>query len=300
MRRTSFLVFPLCILECIGLALTICIVNKHEEGLQLDRLQCFNVTLQTVFNQTTDSKVKSISIFNSDLRYIPERAFAKYSKYLQSLNMHHCRINDIHLDGFDNLIKLTKLGLSNNNITRAREAWFKNLIYLEQLDFSFNRIDVIEPIFDKMPLLKRLDIQENRLTCFEPSTLPAGIDKVYFFGNPLTFKCRGKLTLWMQDHGVNYKNEESKKEAWLDKLLWLCAIGDASVAESEVLMKECVILNLFNQFRTGLSTEKSNSTIDHCVAERHQLTSCVVAENQHRLTNGNVIKNCCSMSIERK
>lgn len=99
-----------------------------------------------------------------------------------------------------------------------------------------------------------------------------------------------QLTLWMQDHGVNYKNEQNKKEAWVDKLLWLCAIGDASVAESELLMKECVILNLFNQFRTGLSTEKSNSTIDHCVAERHELTSCIVAENQHRLTNGNVIK----------
>lgn len=32
MRRTSSLVFPLCILKCIGFALTICIVNKHEEG----------------------------------------------------------------------------------------------------------------------------------------------------------------------------------------------------------------------------------------------------------------------------
>lgn len=32
MRRTSSLVFPLCILKCIGFALAICIVNKHEEG----------------------------------------------------------------------------------------------------------------------------------------------------------------------------------------------------------------------------------------------------------------------------
>lgn len=165
--------------------------------------------------------MKSISIFNSDLRYIPERAFAKYSKYLQSLNMHHCCINDIHLDGFDNLIKLTKLGLSNNNITRAREAWFKNLIYLEQLDLSFNRIDVIEPIFDKMPLLKRLDIQENRLTCFEPSTLPAGIDKVYFFGNPLTFKCRGKVRKLKLSP---FEESHLKREIARGAMKWIVAI----------------------------------------------------------------------------
>ncbi|XP_003250993.1 leucine-rich repeat-containing protein 26 [Apis mellifera] len=291
MRRTSSLVFPLCILKCIGFALTICIVNKHEEGNGgglVDRLQCSNVTLQTIFNETADS-VRSILIFNSNLRYIPERAFARYAKHLQSLNMHHCRINDIHLDGLGSLVNLRKLGLPNNNITRVREAWFKDLVYLEQLDLSFNRIDIIEPvIFEKIPLLKRLDIRENRLACLEPSTLPGGVDKVYFSGNPLTFKCRGKLTLWMRDHGVNYVDGESEKEAWVDKLLWLCAIGDTSVAESEVSMKECIILNLFNQFRTGL--EKSNSTIDQCAPERHQLTSCIAAENRHQLTNGNVIK----------
>lgn len=89
-----------------------------------------------------------------------------------------------------------------------------------------------------------------------------------------------QLTLWMRDHGVNYVDGESEKEAWVDKLLWLCAIGDTSVAESEVSMKECIILNLFNQFRTGL--EKSNSTIDQCAPERHQLTSCIAAENRHQ------------------
>lgn len=172
-------------------------INVHVTGngeLRVDRLQCSNVTLQTVFNETTDS-VRSILIFNSNLRYIPERAFARYAKHLQSLNMHHCRINDIHLEGFGSLVNLRKLGLPNNNITRVREAWFKDLVYLEQLDLSFNKIDIIEPvIFDKMPLLKRLDVRENRLTCLEASTLPGGIDKVYFSGNRLSFKCRGKVS----------------------------------------------------------------------------------------------------------
>lgn len=168
-------------------------VSGNGGGL-VDRLQCSNVTLQTIFNETADS-VRSILIFNSNLRYIPERAFARYAKHLQSLNMHHCRINDIHLDGLGSLVNLRKLGLPNNNITRVREAWFKDLVYLEQLDLSFNRIDIIEPvIFGKIPLLKRLDIRENRLTCLEPSTLPGGVDKVYFSGNPLTFKCRGKVS----------------------------------------------------------------------------------------------------------
>ncbi|XP_017878030.1 chaoptin-like [Ceratina calcarata] len=290
MRCASFLVALLCIFKCIGLVSAICTVSNHQGGSG-NRLQCSNATLQTINNQTTD--VSGIMIFNSDLRYIQERMFIRYARYLQSLNMHNCHINDIHSDAFDGLASLKKLALPNNNLTRVKEEWFNDLVYLEQLDLSFNHISMIESsIFGKMPLLKRLDIRENRFTCIDPSPLPGGIDKLYFNGNPLTFKSRGTLTLWLRDHGVAYKIESIEKEAWLDKLLWLCAIGDASVAESEELIKECVILNAFNQLRTGLSTAESYPLVTNCAVQRNLLTSCIVTETQRQqsLTNGNVIK----------
>lgn len=156
------------------------------------RVQCSNATLNTISNETANAT--AIIIFNSDLPYIMGRAFAKYARYLQSLNIHDCHIKDIHADAFDALASLKKLSLPNDNLTRLKYEWFKDLVYLEQLDVSFNEIDRIEPIvFDRLPLLKRLDLRENRLTCFEFSRLPGGIDKLYFVGNPLTFKCRGKV-----------------------------------------------------------------------------------------------------------
>lgn len=96
----------------------------------------------------------------------------------------------------------------------------------------------------------------------------------------------------MRDHYVSYKTELSEKEAWLEKLLWLCAIGDASVAESELLMKECVILNLFNQLRTGLSSAESYPLNANCANERDRLMDCIVSERykMNLPNNGNVIK----------
>ncbi|XP_076239638.1 uncharacterized protein LOC143182503 [Calliopsis andreniformis] len=291
MRRTSFLVL-LCIFKC-GVAFAICTVSKHEGGGG-EHLQCSNASLDTVLNQTS-SDVSAIMIFNSNLGNIQPRSFSKFSRSLQSLNIHRCQVRSIDLDAFDTLANLKKLSLPNNNISRVREEWFKDLVYLEQLDLSFNHIDRIpRGIFGRLMLLKRLDIRENRLTCLSPSALPGGIDKVYFFGNPLTFECRGKLTLWMRDHGVNYKTEQSEKETWLDKLLWHCAI-DADVARSETLMKECVILELFKQLQTGLSTAESYplSVSNECVDARNLLTSCIATEAQSQdqaFTNGNIMK----------
>ena len=293
MRRASFLV-PLCVFNCIGVVIAICNVDKHERGSG-DRLQCSNVSLDTVLNETS-IEVPAIMIFNSNLRQIPPRAFAKYAGSLQSLSIHKCQIGSIHADAFDSLFSLKKLSLPNNNIKEVKEEWFKDLAKLEQLDLSFNQIDRIQPvIFSKLLLLKRLDVRENRLTCLNPSTFPGGIGKVYFSKNPLSFQCRGKLTLWMQDHGVSYETELREKESWLDKLLWLCAIGNADVAKSEILMKECLILNLFNQLRTGLSTaEFYPLTLPReCVDARKIFTSCIATQTRtydHAFTNGNVIK----------
>ncbi|XP_043248471.1 leucine-rich repeat-containing protein 26-like [Colletes gigas] len=292
MRCASFFGL-LCISRYIGVVLAICTVSKHEKDPS-DRIQCSNVTMNEVLNQTS-TDVSAIMIFNSNLRYISKGAFAKYARSLQSLNIHKCEMRDINSDAFEQLSNLRKLSLPLDNITETKVEWFKDLVYLEQLDLSFNRITVLQPaIFAKLPLLKRLDVRENRLTCLEPTGLPGGIDKLYFFGNPLTFRCRGKLTLWMRDHGVSYKTEHSEKEMWLDKLLWRCAMDDPVVAESEVLMKECVILNLFSQLRTGLSTAVSYplSVSAECANMRNLLTRCIDNETRKYTTNtnGNMIK----------
>lgn len=130
----------------------------------------------------------------------------------------------------------------------------------------------------------RLLIRGHRLHCRE--TKRTLLNSVYVLIRKL------QLTLWMRDHGVSYKTEQNEKQAWLDKLLWLCAIGDASTAKSEVLMKECVILNLFNQLRTGLSTAESYPLTVDCATERDRLTNCIITEAPafRSITNANVIK----------
>lgn len=131
------------------------------------------------------------------LRQIPERAFGNYSMSLQFLNIQKCGIREIHEGAFYGLASLKKLSLSNNDIAAVKEEWFRDTVYLEQLDLSYNKITILQPIiFSKILLLKRLDLRENRLTCFDYNSLPGGIAKVYFSGNPLSFLCRGKVRTW--------------------------------------------------------------------------------------------------------
>ncbi|XP_076296743.1 uncharacterized protein LOC143216978 [Lasioglossum baleicum] len=288
---SRLLLVLLCIAKCVGVVLAVCTVSKHE-GESGDRIQCQNATLADLKNATS-SNVLAAMIFRSVLREIPRGAFTKFSTSLRSLNIHQCRIRDIHEDAFSGLGNLRKLSLPNNNISVVKEAWFRDTVYLEQLDLSYNQITSLNPsIFSRMLLLKRLDVRQNRLTCFDYARLPGGIDKVYFFGNPLTFQCRGKLTLWMRDHGVSYATETGEKErAWLDKLLWLCAIDDPAVARSELSIKECVLFNLFGQLRTGLLTAETAPLQNQCISEIGNMVNCVghTADKDRRSTNARVI-----------
>lgn len=98
----------------------------------------------------------------------------------------------------------------------------------------------------------------------------------------------------MRDHGVSYKSGHDEKETWLDKLLWLCAIDDPAVAESELLIKQCVILNLFNQLRTSLPATGSYPLHwSKCADPGYFLIDCIKKEAEPRGTdtNANVISN---------
>jgi len=104
-----------------------------------------------------------------------------------------------------------------------------------------------------------------------------------------------QLTLWLQDLGISYKTDQRGEENWLDSILWLCAVDDVKVADSEVFMKECVVLNLFNQLRTGLTTAESFplSIPEECTYVRNELTKCIATDHRHArevVTNGHVVR----------
>ncbi|XP_011874529.1 PREDICTED: leucine-rich repeat-containing protein 26-like [Vollenhovia emeryi] len=295
MCRVSLLVL-VCVSVFVDTAIAACTVSGNENGFG-NRLRCSNVTLNAalIFGEPD---VNDIMIFESRIESIPDRAFLRHSKNLISLNMHKCDITEISDYAFDSLRRLKKLSLPYNNITSVRDQWFVDLTSLEQLDLSYNLIASIEPtIFEKLRGLKWLDVRENRLTCLEPAQLApmAGLEKLRFAGNPLTFRCRGTLTLRLRDLGISYKTDQRDEENWLDSILWLCAMDDVKTAASEVFMEECVILNLFNQLRTGLTTAESFpiSTPQECIYARNELTTCIAADRRNGrevVTNGNVVR----------
>lgn len=116
-----------------------------------------------------------------------------------------------------------------------------------------------------------------------------------------------QLTLWLRDLGIKYKTEqrEEEQEDWLDNMLWLCAAEDGKIADSEVFMKECVVLNLFNQLRTSLTTAESYplSIPQECVLARNELTKCVANDrryNREVVTNGHVVRKLLRQLRESK
>ncbi|XP_011701451.1 PREDICTED: leucine-rich repeat-containing protein 26-like [Wasmannia auropunctata] len=303
--RDSLLVLA-CASVFVDAAIAACTSSRYEDGIG-KRLKCSNVTL-TIALTFGGPDVDDVMIFQSRIESIPDRSFMRYSQNLVSLSMHDCGIKEISGHAFDSLRKLRKLNLPYNNITSVRDQWFVDLSSLQQLDLSYNLIASIEPtVFGKLHDLKWLDVRENRLTCLEPTQLApmAGLEKLRFSGNPLTFRCRGTLTLWLRDLGISYKTDQRGEENWLDSILWLCAADDVKVADSEVFMKECVILNLFNQLRTGLTTAESFplSIPQGCVHARNELTKCVAEDRKHGrevVTNGHVVRKLLRQLQESK
>ncbi|KAG7213841.1 hypothetical protein KM043_003054 [Ampulex compressa] len=289
MRTSSLLLLLSCILRCLTTVLGTCTLGKYNGGYG-QRVQCFNVSLETALDRSA-SALGAIVVFQSQLRHVPGRAFGKYANSLESLSLQDCSIASIDRDAFRALTHLQKLGLQYNNLTAVREEWFEDLVSLEQLDLSFNRITDIGPkAFEKLRLLKRLDLNSNRLRCLEPSVLRpvAALRKFQFSENPLSLTCRGKLSLWLRDRGMAYKRRERGEQSWLDSVLWLCAMNDPSVADTEILMAECVILNLFDQLRTALISADSHPSAQvsrECLTSRNLLTNCITSSG-HATTTG--------------
>ncbi|XP_043667582.1 chondroadherin-like [Vespula pensylvanica] len=294
------------IFNLMAMALGKCTVNNYEEGFG-NRVKCSNVSLEEALDQG-NNVISAILIFQSDIRQLPKDTFSRYAKTLVALNLQNCNIKDIDDDAFRGLTYLQKLTLSSNNISQVKDRWFQELMSLQQLDFSYNQITTIQSLaFERLSNLRRLDISENRLGCLESNVLQPlrALDKLRFEGNPLTFQCRAKLTLWLKDHGVNYKIDPRGPEFWLDNVLWLCAVDDSiPLGDKNEQMVECVILNLFNQLRTVWTLPVSSSIPQQCSGSRKDLTKCLMTNGHKSLTNsatnGAFIKNLLLQLRESK
>ncbi|KAL0119684.1 hypothetical protein PUN28_007847 [Cardiocondyla obscurior] len=212
MSRAPFFIL-VCVSIFVDATIATCTVSKNEIEYG-ERLACSNVTLSTALI-SGGPLVSNVIIFQSQIRNIPDRSFLKYNRTLVSLNLLNCSIRNISDGAFHGLRTLKKLGLSHNYITSVRDQWFFNLTSLEQLDLSHNLISTIEPtVFEKLQRLKRLDLSENRLTCLEPAQLVpmSGLEKLLFSGNPLTFRCRGTVSILQLSLNKKRKKKEKKKQ----------------------------------------------------------------------------------------
>lgn len=99
-----------------------------------------------------------------------------------------------------------------------------------------------------------------------------------------------QMTLWFNDKGINYLDGlDPKSGSWLDRVLWLCAEGDYVQTISEERMRECVLLNLFNQLRSALkSTDSYRTSSQQCATERRAFAGCIANKggSGESVTNG--------------
>lgn len=102
-----------------------------------------------------------------------------------------------------------------------------------------------------------------------------------------------QLTRWLKDKGIRYASEGDGfkyREDFLDSLIWRCDI-DQEIGKSELLMKECIFLNLYNQLQTALVTSCSfPSTAAECVNERSSLVRCIQQNGNGNINNGEAVR----------
>lgn len=100
-----------------------------------------------------------------------------------------------------------------------------------------------------------------------------------------------QITRWFVDRGINYKTELDKRDSTLDVILWQCAENDNAIQNSELLMKECVLLNLYNQLQSALTTSDSYPRVSaECVNERNAVAHCIKRSAKTSVTNGEAVR----------
>ena len=97
----------------------------------------------------------------------------------------------------------------------------------------------------------------------------------------------------MKDKGIHYASESDGfkyREDTLDSLIWRCGI-DFEIGDNETLMKECVIMNLYNQVQTALISSCSFPTVaTECINERSALVRCIQKTGNGNINNGEAVR----------
>ncbi|XP_033225668.1 peroxidasin-like [Belonocnema kinseyi] len=276
-------------IDCISATCTV----SSEDGVK--SLKCQHTSLEEIAEKKHET-FSSIFITLSKLPSIPANTFASFGSMVQSLTLQNCQISTLDYDAFNGLTNLKKLSLANNNISNVPSEWFNDMRSLEELNLSFNQIKLIEAsVFRKLLNLRNLILNNNQINCLIPGDIEPmrSLNNIRIEGNPYNFICRGKLTRWLKDKGVIYASEEGGfkyREDFLDSLIWRCAI-DPEIGSSETKMKECVLLNLYNQLQTALVTSCSfPSVAAECINERSALLNCIQQSGNGNINNGEAVR----------
>ncbi|ELU15549.1 hypothetical protein CAPTEDRAFT_66563, partial [Capitella teleta] len=148
-------------------------------------------------NCTCDQSTKSISCTNQ-VRVPPN-----LPAFTRSLYLSHNWITGISNNSFINLLNLTVLGLSDNEMTSIETGAFKGFrgsVNLKMLHLKSLFIANIEGLFYGLTSLETLSLSNNRISVVNitafPRTLLKNLDRLNLSGNP--FECSCAL-LWFVD-----------------------------------------------------------------------------------------------------
>ncbi|XP_043274774.1 slit homolog 2 protein-like [Venturia canescens] len=284
----------------VGLGAALCTLSKYNSADAGNWVKCSNSSLREALDRGGEANyLAAVTISRSKIWSVPANAFIKNAN-LRALSLHDCGIRRLDPDAFVGLALLDKLSLSSNDITSVEPKWFASLSNLEQLDLSFNKIRNVEPsVFPRLVNLRRLDLDENLLTCLDPKDMSPlrSIAKIRVLENPLGLVCRGKMTLWFKDKGINYSSDLPASPSWLDRVLWLCAedgygrgrgvSATAGITDDEKTMRECVLFSVFDQLRSALKTTASYfASSGRCVSETRGFLQCLVRKTGNNESAG--------------
>ncbi|XP_043473103.1 leucine-rich repeat, immunoglobulin-like domain and transmembrane domain-containing protein 2 [Leptopilina heterotoma] len=292
MKKIVLLLVSLNISVFIPFTNAICSIND-DDGFK--SLKCDHSSLDEI-ESSREKFISNIFITLSKIPQIRDHTFLHFGSIVKSLSLQNCEIVEIATHAFASLNNLQKLSLNNNNISHVYFEWFYDTPNLKELDLSFNKIKNIKStVFQYLYNLRNLNLNNNQISCLRPDDLKPmkNLEKIRFDGNSLQFTCRGKLTRWLRDRGNQYTSEGDGfkyREDFLDSLIWKCDI-DRQIADSELLMKECVFLNLYNQLQTALVTSCSfPSSASECVNERSSLVRCIQESGNGNINNGEAVR----------
>lgn len=127
-----------------------------------------------IMTEKVDESKKSLVIIEQQVEFMPYKLAESFIS-LEELIISKCGLRQLNSWDFDELSKLKKLELTNNNISSIGDKIFDPLTSLEVLDLSANGIvKLSQNVFSALANLKTLDLSDNEITHFYASYLPPG------------------------------------------------------------------------------------------------------------------------------